>query len=177
MLADPIHSERLTLRCLEESDVTARYLSWMMDPEVNRYLESRYSTPTLDELKDYVAQMRASEHSYFFGIFTAEDGEHRGNIKIGPINAEHGNAAIGIILGDKAVWGRGIATEAIGALSDWGFRELGLAKIYAGAYAANHGSVSAFERNGFAIEGVQRSHVLLASGERGDLVLLGKVRY
>lgn len=176
MITPDIPGTNLTLRCLEETHASDSYLSWMQDPEVNQYLESRHSTHTVGDLRAYINEMRASTHSYLFGIFTADDGLHRGNIKLGPISEEHNSAAIGIILGDTSVWGRGYASEAIGMLTGWAFRELKIEKLWAGAYAENQGSVRAFERNDYVIEGLQRQHVNLTTGGRGDVVLLGKIR-
>lgn len=176
MLTDDIHGTNLVLHCLEERHASDTYLSWMLDPEVNQYLESRHLTPTVEDLRSYINEMRDSTHSYLFGIFTANDGVHRGNIKLGPISEPHNSAVIGIIIGDKSVWGKGYASEAIGMLTEWAFLDLGLEKLWAGAYAVNQGSVRAFEHNEYTIEGLQRRHVNLPSGERGDVVLLGRLR-
>lgn len=176
MISVPLQGKNLILRCLENHHASDAYLSWMRDPEVNQYLESRHSVPTIEGLQNYIDEMRDSTHSYMFGIFTSDDEVHRGNIKLGPISEEHKSAAIGIMIGDRAVWGKGLASEAIGLLSDWAFRDLQLEKLWAGAYAVNQGSVRAFERNGFEIEGRQRQHIQLARGERGDTILLGKIR-
>jgi len=176
MIADEIRTARLSLRSMAESDVTDVYLGWMTDPEVNRYLETRFMAPSAEGLREYVREMRGSANSWFFGIFLADDGRHVGNIKLGPVSSVHDSAPIGLVIGDRSVWGQGVATEAIGAIAEWAFSELGLAKVYAGSYAVNRGSVNAFLRNGFEIEGVQRRHVRLDTGERDDVVLLGRIR-
>jgi ribosomal-protein-alanine N-acetyltransferase len=176
MLAPDIETPRLVLSCLDSAHVTNAYREWMSDPAVTRYLETRFSAPTVDSLREYVESMRASADSYFFGIFSRETGDHVGNIKLGPVSAIHGTAAIGLIIGDRNAWGRGYASEAIGALATWAFDELDLDKLTAGSYQVNLGSIRAFENNGFAIEGVQRSHVRLAEGGRDDVVILGRTR-
>jgi ribosomal-protein-alanine N-acetyltransferase len=176
MLTADIETPRLVLSCLDSAHVTETYREWMSDPEVTRYLETRFSAPTVESLRSYVESMRASADSYFFGIFSRETAAHIGNIKVGPVSAIHGTAAIGLIIGDRSAWGRGYASEAIGAVSAWAFAELGLDKLTAGSYSNNRGSIRAFERNGFHIEGVQRSHVRLADGGRDDVVILGRTR-
>ena len=156
--------------------MTEEYRAWMADPEINRYLESRFSEPTIESLREYVVGLRASSHSYLFGIFSKDGGSHFGNIKLGPVSNVHNSATIGLVLGNRAAWGQGIASEAIGALSRWGFIGLGLDKLTAGSYQSNAGSVRAFQKCGYAIEGVQRSQVRLNTGERDDVVLLGRVK-
>lgn len=175
MIAEEIRSERLTLRCLAEGDATERYLKWMTDGQVNQFLESRFADQSIESLRSYIRDMRRSSDSYLFGIFGTDTGAHYGNIKLGPISSEHKHAAVGLILGDKEVWGQGFATEAITAITGWARNTLRLEKLFAGAYASNVGSIRAFERNGYSVEGVQRSHVRLETGERDDVVILGVV--
>jgi RimJ/RimL family protein N-acetyltransferase len=148
----------------------------MIDPEVNQYLETRFFEPSVESLRKYVATMRESAHSYLFGIFVRSSGLHVGNIKLGPVSVVHNSAAVGLIIGDKTAWGKGVASEAIGAVSDWGLKVLGLEKLNAGSYQCNAGSIHAFEKNGYRIEGVQRNQVRLANGDRDDVVLLGRTR-
>lgn len=176
MLTTDIETNRLVLSCLQVEQVDETYLGWMTDAETVQYLETRGAAPSLDSLRTYVQRMRDSDDSYFFGIFLREGGRHVGNIKLGPISAKHASAHLGLVIGDKAVWGTGIAGEAVGALTEWGFAHLALEKIIAGSYARNVGSVRAFQRQGFSIEGVQRRHVALDSGERDDVILLGRTR-
>ena len=56
-------------------------------------------------------------------------------------------------------WGKGIATEAAGALVDFGFAQLDLARIYAQVLAGNDGSARVLAKLGMIHEGVKRQHV------------------
>jgi RimJ/RimL family protein N-acetyltransferase len=159
-----LDSERLTLRAIEPADARGRYAAWMADPEVTRYLESRYAVPTVGELEDYIRAALSDPLVHFFAIELREDERHVGNIKLGPIDAHHRRADIGIIIGERDCWGRGVATEAVQLLSDWALGELGLEKVTAGAYSSNPGSVRAFQRAGFEIEAVRRRHYLSDDG-------------
>jgi ribosomal-protein-alanine N-acetyltransferase len=174
MIAENINADRLVLSILDASGVGDRYLSWMTNPLVVRYLESRFEAPTISGLGDFVEQMRKSKDSYFFGIFVAN--EHVGNIKLGPVNLHHSRASMGVIIGEESAWGKGIATAAIQALTNWAFDTLGLHKITAGSYAENLGSIRAFEKAGYEIEGRLRNEVVLVDGTRSDTILLGKSR-
>lgn len=59
-------------------------------------------------------------------------------------------------------------------MSQWAFDDLGLKKLTAGAYAENVGSIKAFERAGFEIEGRRLSQAEIAPGVRIDVVLMGR---
>ena len=171
----PIQTERFDLVSLDVSFVGERYQRWLRDENVNRYLETRFLSHEQDALVTYITQMLESTHSYLFAIVDRATGDHIGNIKIGPINGAHQTAAVGLVIGESAWWGKGVATETIASLSSWGFTALNLSKITAGSYASNTGSIRAFLSCGFTQEGVQRSQVMLSSGLRDDVVLLGKV--
>jgi ribosomal-protein-alanine N-acetyltransferase len=75
----------------------------------------------------------------------------------------------------EAMWGRGIATEATGALVDYGFRELELARIYAQVLAGNDASERVLAKLGMQHEGVKRQHV--RKGKRlCDVAIYGLLR-
>jgi ribosomal-protein-alanine N-acetyltransferase len=159
---------------LEPRHVTPTYVCWLGDPLVNRYLESRFLPADLDSTRRFVADALASPVTLFLGIRSRPLDRHVGNIKLGPIDRNHGLGEIGIMVGDRSAWGCGVATEAIGLLAALARVELGLRKLTAGCYASNGGSVRAFSKAGFVIEGRRPGHFLL-DGHLEDLVLLARV--
>ena len=165
-------TDRLYLREVRLTDVNERYYAWMNDPEINRYLESRFQTLSLENLTDYVKAMDASPENHFFAICTRDGDRHIGNIKLGPINWHHRRAEIGLVIGEKSYWGKGVATEAIAMVTQYAFENLCLLKLRAGAYAANEGSARAFEKVGWTREGLMRDDVLL-DGKPHDCIMLG----
>lgn len=153
MISHEIKGARISLRCLSDHDVTKAYLGWLTDRTVTQFLEARFSGPAnLEELRGFVEKVNKSDDGLLFGIFLTEGRTHIGNIKLGPINFIHGRADIGIIIGEKNYWGRGLATEAIILLSDYATAGLGLSRIYASCYESNVGSRRAFERAGFFVQ-------------------------
>ena len=72
-------------------------------------------------------------------------------------------------------WGHGFATEAARAVIDFGFRELGLARIYAQVLAGNRASLGVLAKLGMVNEGVKRQHVNKAR-RLHDVVLYGLLR-
>lgn len=169
-----LKGNQIYLRRLTEDDVTEKYVSWMNNPEINQYLESRFVVHTLESTKAFIRSV-TNDNNYQFGIFLNDTNEHIGNIKIGGINHYHKYGDIGFIIGEKAYWGRGIATEAIKLATDFAFNELHLHKLWGGAYAPNIGSVRSFEKNGYACEGVKKSQYLTNAGVYVDDILYGKV--
>ncbi len=173
-LDTPIHSEQLSLRTLRATDASPDYLGWLSDPAINAYLEVRFNPPrSVSELATYIADTNASSHTLLLGIFLSDSERHIGNIKIGPIDWNHQVGDLGFLIGDRAHWGKGYASEAIALLSDYAFAHLGLVKLTAGCYADNQGSRRALQKAGFVEEGRLRSRLWL-SGSRQDCVLLGR---
>lgn len=152
MLAKPLTTPRLILRNLKLSDVGDRYLAWLRDSAINRYLESRFEEHTEASIGSFIECVNESPDSVLFGIFLADSGHHIGNIKLGPINRRHRRAEIGLMLGERTEWGMGYASEAIRAVSDFGLDQLGLHKIAAGCYEENVGSLKAFIKAGYSQE-------------------------
>lgn len=169
-----IKGERLYLREIRLSDVDGPYHRWMNDPEVTRFLESRFSKNTKPEMRKFVRQALKNPGILFLAIVLKKGDRHIGNIKLGPINRMHKNADIGILIGEKDCWGKGYATEAIKLLSDHAFRKLKLHKLTAGCYANNTGSAKAFEKAGFELEG-RRKGQWRCDGKYVDGLLFGKI--
>ena len=97
------------------------------------------------------------------GIIVGEMGLH--------LKKEHETAELGYWVAEE-FWGKGIATEVLAFVLDFGFRELGLHKIFATHFGDNPASGKVMQKCGMKHEGVLRSHVN-SRGEYKDLVQFG----
>lgn len=70
---------------------------------------------------------------------------------------EHRRAELGYWLG-VPYWSEGYMTEAAGALVDYGFRELGLRRIFARHFGSNPASGRVMLKIGMRLEGTLREH-------------------
>tara|TARA_B110000008_G_C16778957_1_gene487788 strand:- start:425 stop:805 length:381 start_codon:yes stop_codon:yes gene_type:complete len=111
--------------------------------------------------------MEKSSENILFGIFVGENKVHIGNIKLGPVNEYQKTSTIGLAIGEKKFWGKGIATLAISMVVDYGFDNLKLEKICAGCYEQNLGSKKAFLNAGFQVEGFFKNQVRVANCRQG----------
>ena len=160
------------LREVNETDVTDNYYNWINDPEINQYLETRYFPRSKTNILDYVKHMDGLSNEVFFAICDKATNKHIGNIKLGPINWIHRYGDISLLIGEKDYWGKGLATEAIRLVTEFGFYTLNLHKIKAGCYENNHGSAKAFEKVGFVREGLLKKQWMV-NGSLQDEILLG----
>lgn len=149
ILSAPIVGKIASLHSLDASTDKGIYLNWLHDPAVNRFLEARFRQHTVQSLDAYIERCNGSDDTLFLGIYFSESMQHIGNVKLGPIAHEHRRAEIGIMIGDKTAWGKGVATETIELLCTYAFEELSLHKVTAGIYENNTASLSAFLKAGF----------------------------
>lgn len=153
-----LKGKQIYLRQIEMSDCNDNYVRWLNDPEVNQYLETKWSEQNLDSIREFVNSQKINTHSVLFAI-VSNQGRHIGNIKIGPVHPRYNHADISYFIGEKEHWHKGIATEAIALVCDFGFNELSLNRIEAGAYDCAIGSWRALEKCGFKREGIFREQV------------------
>lgn len=167
-----ISGERIFLREVRLEDVGEAYYTWLNDPDINQFLETRFVPRSLENIAQYVKRMDGKEDEPFFAICLLKNGQHIGNIKLGPINWWHRNADISLFIGEKSLWGKGYASEAIKLITKYAFEVLNLNKLKAGCYASNKGSIKAFEKCGYLREGLLRGQAI-SHGQEIDGVLLG----
>lgn len=167
-----LQGESVLLRDLLPEDVTPAYVEWMNDPEVVQFTESRFVRHTHQSICEFVEECRLNPSVSLLGIFDNSTKLHLGNIKLGPINWYHLLGDVGIIVGRKQFWGKGVAREAIVLVRDFAFTRIGLHKLTAGCYANNAGSAKAFEKAGFQIE-ARLARPYLCGDARVDGLLMG----
>ena len=148
--------ERIYLRLMGVSDVTEEYCSWLNDPEVNRFLETK--SATIDGVRAYIAQKSGQSDILFFGIFLKDSDKHIGTMTLRGIDLTAGKATIAMMIGDKNFWGRGLIGEAMRLLTNYAFEKLNLKEIDLGVVSQNVSAVRAYEKMGF-VEVERKSNV------------------
>jgi ribosomal-protein-alanine N-acetyltransferase len=153
-----IKSTNIFIKILSVDDVTTEYVNWLSDTKTNQFLESRWKTYSLEQLKEYVNSMNLSDNNCLFGIFLSENKKHIGNIKIGNINQIHRFADIGLMIGDKNSLNKGYGIESIKLATQYAFQHLNLNKIIAGIYINNIASYKSFIKSGYREVGIYKKH-------------------
>ena len=147
----------------------AAYASWLRNPDIVKtlnlptYLESPISE---DGVRDYYRTMIASHTDFFFAILLNKNNQFIGTAKAGHIDFFARHADIGVMIGEKSLWGMGIATDSLRALANFMFDEIDLRRLSAGVMANNPSMVRVFEKLGFRKEGCFREQDRL-----GDLYI------
>jgi RimJ/RimL family protein N-acetyltransferase len=169
-------SERLVLRELRSADAAA-VASGAGDRRVARYLIQVPSPYPLALARRWVVHRMEwwdLGRGVTFAVTLAGDpDELLGTVSLRRY-ARDRRAELGYWLA-APMWGQGLATEAARAVVDFGFRELGLARVYAQVLAGNRASRAVLDKLGMLNEGVKRQHINKAR-RLHDVVLYGVLR-
>lgn len=146
-----IQTERFLLKALTEEDVSDRYLGWLKSEEVRSFITAAQRTSTLSSLREYVRTNSARPDTLFLGIFGKDNNLHVGNIKYQPVDSQKGYAVMGILKGDPAFRGLGVALEAIKGSATWLKTNRKINQIVLGVHKGNGAAIRAYEKVGFKI--------------------------
>jgi RimJ/RimL family protein N-acetyltransferase len=88
-------------------------------------------------------------------------------------NVYRKTAEIGYFLGEP-YWNKGIMTTAVNMITEFGFNELGFARIHTGVYEYNAASQKVLEKCGYIKESIFRKNVF-KDGRLWDEVRFAKI--
>lgn len=162
-----LETERFVLRSLRAQDATARYVSWLEDEEVMRFVNARFAEHDLASVGAFIAR-HDDRTSFLLGIFERGTGRHIGNYEV-EVHPHHRHCHAGILIGERTRWGEGVVSEVWGTALRFLFREVGVEKVCGECYASNRAALFNYQAFGFEMEGILRSHVVLDDG-RDDVV-------
>jgi RimJ/RimL family protein N-acetyltransferase len=125
------------------------------DLDIWRRMRDAFPHPyTLEDAHRWLAAARERQPETYFAMEV--DGQAGGGIgyTLHP-DVERVSAEIGYWLG-KALWGRGIVTEALAAVTAYAIRTHDLTRVYAVPFDGNPASCRVLEKAGYTIEGRMR---------------------
>lgn len=153
-----LETKRLLLVPLNLSFCTETYVSWLNDPEVYRFLETR-GNQTLKTLAEFINKQIELKNN-IWAIVIRGSNKHIGNIKIDNINLNHGFGEYGIMMGDKDEWRKSYAREASERVIDYFFKEeYFLRKLNLGVVKDNVSAIHLYKKMGFVQEGHYKKHL------------------
>jgi RimJ/RimL family protein N-acetyltransferase len=157
----------LHLRPFQPEDAP-EVLAACQDPEIPRWTHVP-SPYTAEDARSYVSQVSPQGWqdgtTASFAVLDATTGRLLGSIAL--MGIADGSAEIGYWTASEAR-GRGVTTDAVGAVCRWGFAALDLQRVSWRAGAGNHGSRAVAERCGFTVEGRLRLAHPRPDGTRHD---------
>ncbi len=150
----------VTLRIFDTDQIHEKYIDWLNDPIVNRFSQRGRGRPTgKKDAENYLSNLKADE--VVLGIYVEPHG-HVGNVKYGPIDWANSLADISIMIGEPAVWGSNVGSEAVYLVSKYMFETLGLNRVEAGSN--NPAFLRLVEKLGWRVEGILRQRIKTSDG-------------
>lgn len=173
MLPDVIETERLILRPYSLDDVED-VLSYASDPEWARYLGPVPQPYTRADAEEFLAGKLSQDHKNRASWAIEYAGSAIGGVDIG-FDIRNRVGTIGYSIAMR-LWGKGLATEAAGAVIDASFTACpDLNRIQATTDERNVGSLRIMEKLGMAREGFLRQDQYVR-GEFRNTVCCGLLR-
>jgi len=130
-----------------------RLVDFANNENVARNLRDAFPHPyTLHDATQFIERVADQSPTMVFAIVF--NGLYVGNIGLQQgIDVYRKTAEMGYLL-DENFWNKGIMTRAVNLVSDYGFRELNLVKIWAGVFDFNLASKRVLEKGGFKLEAI-----------------------
>ena len=153
-----IETDRLILRKARKEDAQPMFRNWASDPEVTKYLTwpTYENVETAHQILDQWVREYDSPHYYQWMIVLKELGEPIGSISVVRQNDHVEEAEIGYCIGSHW-WHNGIMTEALNAVIEYLFVEVGMNRIAARHDPNNPHSGGVMRKCGMKYEGTHRS--------------------
>ena len=147
-----LKSERIKLVKFSDRFIVPKYIEWLNDFRVNKYL----CTGRMPVTKDETFVPKSDKNLMFAIMFDRPEdqtfySDYVGTISLHDIDWISRKAEVGYMIGSSDHWGKGIGTEAVGLVVDYAFNRLNLNKINAGVVEGNAGSCKVLEKNGFKL--------------------------
>jgi RimJ/RimL family protein N-acetyltransferase len=176
ILADNLWSGagvRLTAVTKDDLPALAR---WYADAGFLRLLDARPARPqTQEELGKWLEEAQKSPTGYLFAVRPLDSDTLLGFIEVDGILWSQGAAWLGIGIGDRDNWGKGIGAEVMRLALKFAFAELNLHRVQLTVFAYNDRAIALYEKLGFQREGIFREF-LHRDGARYDMYLYGLLR-
>ncbi len=161
-----IETDRLRLRRICRYDRDDMY-DYARREEVSRYLlwSAHPDKDYTKKLIDHLLCLYRSGEFFDFAVEYRENGKMIGTCGFASVDEKNNCAEVGYVLSPD-YWGRGIASEALGAFLRFGFCDLELSRMEARYMIENTASRKVMEKCGMTFEGIHRKKLLVKGGYR-----------
>jgi len=167
MFEKPLQGTKVTIRKFTEQDINSTYLKWLNDPVVTRYSNQRFVLHTKQSCINYFLTFENSSN-IFLAIKNKKDNKVIGTLTIYHA-LHHQTADIGLMIGERGLWGQGYGQEAFSIVVDKLISMGSIRKITAGTMEKNRAMIRIIEQAGLRWEATRKQQELL-DGEAVDIL-------
>ena len=154
-----------------KKEYLSTYVKWFNDPTITKYL-LMYRPMNFEQEEDWYKNAIKKENEIYFAILI-DDSEEKliGNCSIA-IDWRNRVGNVGITIGEKKYWGKGLGTEAMMKLCEYGFNTLNLNRIELETYEFNERAFKSYKKVGYKEEG-RRRKAIFDDGNYWDAITMG----
>ena len=154
-----LETERLWLRAFREKDLE-RFHRWRNDLALMRLDQPGAVRPErLADTEAWLERVLSDEKTIFFALELKESRAFIGAVSLRNLDLKNKNAELAILIDEPEYRGQGLGGEALSALLDYAFGEVGLHRVYLRVLAYNEPAIRLYQRLGFKEEGRLRAQV------------------
>jgi RimJ/RimL family protein N-acetyltransferase len=146
----PILGERVALRPFRRTDLP-RVIGWRNDPDVRAGALWPESAFGAREAERWLRAISRARTRLTLGVELRHEGRLVGLTNLSGIDGGAASAHFGIVVGDKACWGRGIARETLGLMMERA-AAMGLRRVVLEVARDNARALALYEHFGFATD-------------------------
>ncbi len=150
-----IETDRLILRKFRMSDLEAHYRHITSDPEVAKTMLWQ-ANPDIAHARTVLTRILAgydTPGTYRWAIVRKEDDAFLGTVSLLRLDETEKSCSFAYMLG-RAFWNRGYMTEALTAVLDFAFGQIGVERVETDHFADNPASGAVMEKAGMKRAGV-----------------------
>ncbi len=159
-----ISFDLVEIRLATELDVSAKWCSWLNDPEVTKYSRQKEKKHTIETQRIFVSNKINCKNSKLFCIFYKQN--HIGVIELNNIDLENLSCEVMYLIGNTKLWGKGLGTYIVDYAVKYAFHVLNLDFIYAGTEYNNYSSQKVLLNNKFKIADNEDQHIKRNIGKK-----------
>lgn len=144
--------------CMTEKEHLKKRVDFINDPDVQKTLNYDYPT-SLSKTEAWFSKILLDPTRVEFTVIDTKKDDIIGFCGFINIDRTAKKAELHIFIGDKKYWGNGYGRDAYKLLTNYGFMELGLNRVYGYQLEYNEKAQKAVKTLGWTIEGCLREDV------------------
>ena len=170
-----LRGERVWLRASTRADFVDG-VEDISDAETGHFLGVKMPLGA-EGAEQFAQQVLSGQGTSIWSFTVCRLGDSRaiGNVTLRNPDRENGSAEVAIVITEKASQGRGLGTDALNCLVDFGFGELRLERIYLHVFDYNARAIRSYEKAGFQTDAILRRH-RFHHGDHHDVHLMSILR-
>ena len=167
-----IYGKRIRFRAPEREDLP-HFVEWLNDPDVRHGIAAFLPMSQGREAQwfDNMLARPVETHPFAIELRKGRSWILIGSCGLHDIDWVSRKAEIGIMIGDKRQWNKGLGTEAMEIILKHGFETLNLHRLYLKVFADNPGAIRAYEKAGFVHEARLREAHFGDGAYKDDLIM------